>query len=248
MIQQYQKVCAHLLFMMIVLTLNLACKGESTTNSAETNSPLTNTSSANVHSASLAKKEATKPTANNDYANRILIVGDSLSAAYGIPLKQGWVSLLEKRLHSESYDYQVVNSSISGETTGGALKRLTHDLDRYTPDIVIIELGGNDGLRGTPLKTIKNNLQKMINMSQAVEAQIVMLAMRIPPNYGARYSEQFNQNYHQLAQSYSLPLVPFFLANIATQPRLMQADGIHPKATAQREMLDQVWPHLEPLL
>ena len=178
----------------------------------------------------------------------VLVLGDSLSAGYGIDIDQGWVSLLQNRLAETDYNYQVVNASISGETTSGGLRRLPAALEQWQPDIVIVELGGNDGLRGTPLNTIANNLAAIVELSQQAGAQTLLLEMQIPPNYGPRYTQRFKQNYTTIAEQYEIAWLPFFLANIATDPNKMQPDGIHPKANAQQEMLEQVWQGLETLL
>ena len=178
----------------------------------------------------------------------LLVLGDSLSAGYGINIDQGWVSLLQKRLDQANYNYHVVNASISGETTGGGLRRLPQALDRWSPDIVVVELGGNDGLRGIAPKIIASNLKRMIELNQQAGAQSLLLGMQIPPNYGPRYTRQFHQNYRDIASAYEIPLVPFFLDGVATDRNKMQADGIHPKANAQPQMLEHVWEELQPML
>ncbi|MBU2967127.1 arylesterase [Amphritea sp. 2_MG-2023] len=182
------------------------------------------------------------------WSGSILVMGDSLSAAYGIPVKQGWVTLLEQRLAQTHPDYDVVNASISGETTHGGLTRLPAVLDQYQPTLVILELGANDGLQGAPLKVIENNLNQLVSQAQATGASVLLLEMRIPPNYGPRYSDGFTGLFSRVAAQHEIPLVPFFMASIALQPELMQADGLHPKAAAQPALLDQVWPVLESLL
>lgn len=178
----------------------------------------------------------------------ILVMGDSLSAAYGVPKAQGWVSLLQQRLSAQSFPHQVINASISGETTEGGLRRLPQALDRAKPAVVLIELGANDGLRVQSLEQMRENLTSMIALSSQAGARVVLFEMRIPPNYGARYSEAFQASFSQVADHTDVPLVPFFLAPIATDPSLFQDDGIHPTAAAQPRMLDVVWPVLEPLL
>ncbi|MDQ2695704.1 MAG: arylesterase [Pseudomonadota bacterium] len=178
----------------------------------------------------------------------ILVLGDSLSAAFGMPLEQGWVSLLQQRLRASGLPHRVVNASISGDTTRGGLARLPDALARHRPDIVILELGGNDGLRGLPLAEMEKNLAAMIGLSRAAGARVVLVEMRIPPNYGPVYSEKFRAVYADLARRHDLPLVPFFLDGVATDAALMQEDGIHPRADAQARLLDNVWPTLEPLL
>jgi acyl-CoA thioesterase-1 len=178
----------------------------------------------------------------------ILVVGDSLSAAYGVPVEQGWVALLQGRLKSQGYGYRVVNASVSGETTGGALARLPRALERHRPAVVIIELGGNDGLRGLPIEDVRRNFDSLIGLSRAAGAKVLLVGMRIPPNYGPAYAGSFHGLYGQLATEYRLPLVPFFLDGIALDDALMQEDGIHPNAAAQPKLLALVWPKLEPLL
>jgi acyl-CoA thioesterase-1 len=178
---------------------------------------------------------------------RILVLGDSLSAAYGLELEQGWVTLLEQRL-AEKFPHKVINASVSGETTGGGLARLPALLKEYQPTLVILELGGNDGLRGHPLNIMHRQLAGTIEQSRAAGAQVLLVGMQIPPNYGQRYTQQFHATYKQLAEEYQLPLVDFFLDGVALQPDLMQRDGIHPTAEAQGRMLDNVWPVLVPLL
>jgi len=178
----------------------------------------------------------------------ILVLGDSLSAAYGIRLEQGWVALLDARLKREGYEHRVVNASSSGETTGGALARLPRALERHRPAVVVIELGGNDGLRGLPIGEVRNNLEQLIRLSRRSGAQVLLVGMRIPPNYGPTYTSEFHALYADLAQQHGLPLVPFFLEGIALDDSLMQDDGIHPNAAAQPRLLAQVWARLEPLL
>lgn len=178
----------------------------------------------------------------------ILVLGDSLSAGYGIKVEEGWVTLLTQRLKTRGYGYRVVNASVSGETTSGGATRLPRALALHKPDIVILELGGNDGLRGLPLATSRANLVKMIEASQRAGAQVLMVGMLIPPNYGPRYSKDFQQMFPDLAAKYRLPLVPFFLNFVALDPALMQPDGIHPNARGQPQLLENLWPKLEPML
>jgi acyl-CoA thioesterase-1 len=178
----------------------------------------------------------------------ILVLGDSLSAAYGIRLEQGWVALLGARLKQEGYGHRVVNASSSGETTGGALARLPRALERHRPAVVVIELGGNDGLRGLPVAEVRDNLDQLIRLSRASGAEVLLVGMRIPPNYGPTYTREFQALFGELAKKHRLPLVPFFLEGIALDDSLMQEDGIHPNAAAQPRLLAQVWPRLEPLL
>ncbi len=181
-------------------------------------------------------------------AATILVVGDSLSAAYGMRVEQGWVTLLQQRLKAQGYGHKVVNASSSGETTGGALARLPRALELHRPAIVIVELGGNDGLRGLPVGEVRGNFERIFALSKAAGARVLLVAMRIPPNYGPRYTGEFEALYGELARKHSLPLVPFFLDRIALDERLMQDDGIHPTAAAQPQMLDAIWPTLKSLL
>jgi acyl-CoA thioesterase-1 len=178
----------------------------------------------------------------------ILVVGDSLSAAHGIRVEQGWVTLLQERLTSGGYGYRVVNASASGETTGGALARLPRALDKHRPAIVIIELGGNDGLRGLPVGDVRSNLESLVRQSKDAGARVLLIGMRIPPNYGPAYTKSFHDIYAEVAAGASVPLVPFFLDGVALDDGLMQEDGLHPNAAAQPKLLDQVWPRLTPLL
>lgn len=178
----------------------------------------------------------------------ILVLGDSLSAAHGIRLEQGWVALLQVRLIAGGYGYEVVNASASGETSGGARARLTRALDTHRPAIVIIELGGNDGLRGLPVGDLRENLESMVDQVVASGSRVLLIGMRIPPNYGPTYTQAFHDLFGEIASRHDLPLVPFFLDGIALDDSLMQDDGIHPNADAQDKMLDMVWPKLEPLL
>ena len=176
------------------------------------------------------------------------MLGDSLSAAYGIRLEQGWVALLQGRLKAQGYGHKVVNASASGETTGGALARLPRALERQRPAIVILELGGNDGLRGLPIAGVRGNFESLIRLSREAGAKVLLVGMRIPPNYGPAYTGAFHQLYGDLAREYRLPLVPFFLDGIALDDSMMLEDGLHPNAAAQPKLLDQVWSQLKPLL
>jgi acyl-CoA thioesterase-1 len=186
-------------------------------------------------------------TARND-SPTILVLGDSVSAGYGLASNEGWVALLQSRLQTQGYGYRVVNASVSGETTTGGLARLPRALSVHRPQIVIVELGGNDGLRALPLETSRRNLERIIETSQASGARVLLLGMKIPPNYGPRYSQGFEQLFRDLARRYRLPFEPFFLEKIALAPGMMQADGLHPTAKAQPVMLDTVWPVLKPML
>ena len=178
----------------------------------------------------------------------IVILGDSLSAAYGMEISQSWPSLLQQRLIENGYAHRVFNSSIAGDTTQGGATRLPRLLDKNQPDVVILELGGNDGLRGLPIEVTGNNLSSMIEQSQSAGASVILSEMRIPPNYGRTYTEKFNTLYTTLADEYGVSLLPFLLDDIALEPGLMMADGIHPTAEAQPLILEKVWIQLEPLL
>ena len=174
--------------------------------------------------------------------------GDSLSAAYGLRAEQGWVALLDKRLKTQGYGYELVNASISGETTSGGAQRLPRALSLHKPGIVVLELGANDGLRGLPLETTRGNLQKMVMLAKQSGARVLLVGMRMPPNYGPRYTTDFMQMYHDLATKESLRLVPFLLASVALDPSRMQDDGMHPNASGEPYVLDTLWPQLEPML
>jgi acyl-CoA thioesterase I len=178
----------------------------------------------------------------------ILVFGDSLSAAYGIRPEQGWVVLLTQRLQTQGYGYQIVNASVSGETSDGGLERLPRALQLHQPELVILELGANDGLRGLPIAPARDNLAQMIRLSQGAGAKVLLLGIRIPPNYGPRYTNEFERMYPDLAAQYHLPLVPFLLQPIALDPAHMQADGVHPNASGEPFVLDTIWPYLKPLL
>lgn len=178
----------------------------------------------------------------------ILVVGDSLSAAYRMPKESGWVHLLSDRINEQSPGWQVVNSSISGDTTANGLNRLPNLLKKYQPEIVIIELGGNDGLRGYPLLIIKKNLEKMITLSQKQQAKVLLLGIQLPPNYGKKYTDGIKALYQNLHEEYDTAFIPFMLENIALNPKLMLRDGIHPNAKAQPLILENVYPELAKLL
>jgi acyl-CoA thioesterase-1 len=178
----------------------------------------------------------------------ILIVGDSISAAYNMEISQSWPSLLQDRLQQDGYAYEVFNSSISGETTQGGITRLPRLLEKHQPGIVVIELGGNDGLRGLPIEVTQQNLSSMIELSQQAGARVVLAEMRIPPNYGRSYTEKFNQTYTMLEENYGVTLLPFILQDIALEPGMMQTDGIHPSIEAQPIILDKLWAVLSQLL
>jgi acyl-CoA thioesterase I len=178
----------------------------------------------------------------------ILVVGDSLSAGYGVAVNSTWVALLQRRLSSQGYGHRVVNASVSGETTGGGKARLPRALETHSPDIVILELGGNDALRGLPLQQIRSNLETMIELSRKTGAKVVLLGMQIPPNYGLKYAEGFHALYAELAKKYDVALVDFFLEGVALDEALMQEDGIHPSVEAQARLLENVWPALQTTL
>jgi acyl-CoA thioesterase I len=174
----------------------------------------------------------------------LLVVGDSLSAGYGIPLSGAWPELLQQRLAEKGYGDRVENASISGDTSRGGLARLPALLKTHKPKIVVLELGANDGLRGLPIPDIEQNFYEMLDLIDASGATILLLEMRVPPNYGPRYAAQFNQLYARLEKAYELRLVPFFLRDVVLDRSLMQNDGLHPNALAQPKMLDNVWVYL----
>ena len=181
-------------------------------------------------------------------ARTALVFGDSLSAAYGLSPEQGWVSLLAERAKRAGLDWRFVNASISGETTAGGLRRLPEDLKRHKPDLVVIALGANDALRGQPVQGIRANLEKMVRLARAARAEPVLVGIMIPPNYGIDYAAQFRDVYPALAKELKLPLVPFLLEGVAEKPDLFLPDQLHPNATAQATLLDNVWKVVEPLL
>jgi acyl-CoA thioesterase I len=178
----------------------------------------------------------------------IVVLGDSISAAYGIEVGQGWVALVQYKLQKEHGDYTIKNESISGDTSAGGLARVDGVLSRHKPNVVIIELGANDGLRGLSPTVLKNNLAEIARRAQKSGARILLLSMRIPPNYGKRYTEMFYNVYPQLSKEMSIPYVPFILEDIALAKQLMQQDGLHPNEKAQAMITDKVWPHLVKLL
>jgi len=179
----------------------------------------------------------------------VLVVGDSLSAAHNIPAASGWVNLLQHRVKQQiTPPPAIINASISGETTAGALTRLPGLLEKHRPSVVVIELGGNDALRGLTPAQLRGNLEKMIVASQKAGAKVLLLGIDVPPNYGPAYRQRLRQTYAELARQYDVPLLPFLLEGVALKPNLMQADGLHPTAAAQPQVLDNVWPLLKPLL
>lgn len=181
-------------------------------------------------------------------ARTLLVYGDSLSAGYGLPRDKAWVSLLAERLQQQRIDYTVANASVSGETTLGGLKRIDSTLARHKPAVVLLALGGNDGLRGQSLDSMRRNLEAIIEACRKAKSQVVLIGMRVPPNYGSAYADKFQAVYREIAQRYNLPLVPFLLEGFAHKPEWFQADGIHPAIRAQPVMLDTVWKTLVPVL
>lgn len=178
----------------------------------------------------------------------LMVLGDSLSAAYGIQRSQGWVSLLERRLEQEGYPHRVVNSSISGDTTQGGLSRLPAALERHDPEVLVVELGGNDGLRGISPRETEGNLSRIIEQARARDIRVVLTGVKLPPNYGAAFNQLFTQVYAGLASRYGLPLAMLSLDEIAGQAGMIQEDGLHPTAQAQPLILETVWQALGPVL
>ncbi len=178
----------------------------------------------------------------------IVVVGDSLSSGYGMTAEQSWVALLTRRLEEKGYGYEVVNASIAGDTSAGGLSRLPRLLAAHRPSLVVIELGGNDGLLGQPIAKLRENLAAMIEQAQAQGARVVLAGMQMPPNYGPAYTDQFAAVYPSLAKQYDTGLIDFLLADVATHGELMQADGTHPNAEGQKQVFANAWHVLEPLL
>ena len=181
-------------------------------------------------------------------AKTLLVFGDSLSAAYNMAPELGWVSLLEKRLQIQFPEIQVINSSISGETTSGGLSRLPKLLDRHQPDYIVLELAANDGLYGIPLNIIEENILKLIQLSKKADAQVILVGVRLPPNYGPRYTRRFFNMFETLAASEQVERVPFLMDKVALKPELMQADRLHPNAKAQPIILENVWPSVKKIV
>ena len=181
-------------------------------------------------------------------ASTIVVVGDSLSSGYGLGAAPSWVAILEDRLAQEAYEYTVVNASIAGDTSSGGLSRLPGLLSRHEPAIVIIALGGNDGLRGQPVGLLRENLSRMIELVLATGARPLLTGIQMPPNYGAAYTGQFAAIYGELAEEYEIAIVPFLMEGVALNPMRMQPDRVHPNAAGQRPMFENVWPVLEELL
>jgi len=182
------------------------------------------------------------------HAESIVVLGDSISAAYGIEARHGWVALLDKNLQEQNLDYQVINASISGDTSAGGLARIDKILEQHQPKVVLIELGANDGLRGLSPKNMHTNLAEIIQRSQKAGAKVLLLSMRIPPNYGKRYTEMFYDVYPSLSAELSIPYVPFILEDVALIKAFMQKDGLHPNAKAQPLIQEKVWLYLKKLL
>lgn len=182
------------------------------------------------------------------FAKTIVVLGDSISAAYNMPEEKGWVNLLQQTLQANGYPHTVVNTSISGDTTAGGLARINKALEQHKPELVLLELGANDGLRGFPPFLIKKNLRELIKRSQQSGAQVLLLSMRIPSNYGKRYTDLFYNNYPELADEMGIPFVPFILEDIALAKDMMQADQLHPNEKAQPIIAEKIWQYLEPVL
>ena len=180
--------------------------------------------------------------ANGAEPPTVLVFGDSLSAGYGIDVDQSWTTLLQTRLQEQGYEHRVVNASISGETTEGGASRIESAIETFAPALIILELGGNDGLRGFPPSRMKGNLEKIVTTSQASGAAVVLLGITIPPNYGERYIETFENVFREVAEEHQIPWIEFFMEGVALNEELMQDDGIHPNAAAQPILLDNAWP------
>ena len=177
-----------------------------------------------------------------------MVYGDSLSAAYGLDINDGWVYLLEQKLKDNHPQWRVINLSISGETTAGGLSRFPKSLEQHQPELILLQLGANDGLRGTALNSMKNNLEQMIVQAKEKNIDVIMFEMLIPPNYGTVYTKRFTQTFHDLGEEHKVPVVPFFLNGVAGDDSLNQDDGIHPTKQAQPTLFKNVWPHLEAML
>lgn len=183
--------------------------------------------------------------ARGDGAPTILVFGDSLSAGYGMSTDQSWTALLQERLASLGYEHRVINASISGETTEGGVTRIESALERFEPELLILELGGNDGLRGFPPERLRSNLAAMVEAGKAAGAEVVLLGIRIPPNYGPRYSQAFEQAFRDVAEDQGVRWIEFFMDGVALNEEYMQDDGIHPNAAAQPLLLDNAWPIIQ---
>jgi acyl-CoA thioesterase-1 len=182
------------------------------------------------------------------FAKSIVVVGDSISAGYGIEVQLGWVALLQNKLTDLQSSYVISNESISGDTSAGGLARLEQILTRHKPDVLLLELGANDGLRGLSPQEMKNNLTEIVRRSQKIGAKVMLLGMKIPPNYGKRYVEMFYEVYPQLSAELQIPYVPFILEEVALKSEMMQADGLHPNELAQPLIAEKIWGYLQPLL
>lgn len=193
-----------------------------------------------------ASSDATPSSPSTEF--RLMVLGDSLSASHGIAQQSGWVALLAERLQTKGYPVQVINAAISGDTTAGGRSRLGTALAKHAPDLLLLELGGNDGLQGLPVNAMQQNLTSMIDQAHAVGTDVLLLGIKIPPNYGRRYTQAFEQVFVDVAKTKNVPLVPFILQDVANHTALMQGDGIHPTADAQRQILENIWPTLVPLL
>jgi acyl-CoA thioesterase I len=191
---------------------------------------------------------ATETAPQSSQTTRILIFGDSLSAAYNMPQDKGWPKLLQDLLKNKQLDIKIINASISGETTEGGLQRLPKQLQLHQPNIVLIELGGNDGLRGFNLDETKNNISKMVELAQAQGAKVLLAGIQLPPNFGRTYTSKFYNLFQQVKETYQIALIPFILEDVATNTNLMQSDGIHPNQLGQPIIMQTVWQHLQPLL
>lgn len=181
-------------------------------------------------------------------AKSVVVFGDSISAAYGIEVQQGWVALLKSKLNDLHSPYQIINESISGETSAGGLVRIDQVLNRYKPELLLLELGANDGLRGLSISQLQTNLTEIIKHCERNGTQVILLGMKIPPNYGKRYVDLFNAVFPQLASQLQLPFLPFILEDVALNPALMQTDGLHPNALAQPNIAEKVWQFLKDFL
>ncbi|MGX5201492.1 arylesterase [Aliikangiella sp. IMCC44632] len=191
---------------------------------------------------------ATETSTNSNLETRILVFGDSLSAAYNMPQDKGWPKLLQDLIKNKQLNIKIINASISGETTEGGLARLPKQLKQHQPNIVLIELGGNDGLRGFDLSQTRQNIAKMVELSQAHGAKVLLAGIQLPPNFGRTYTTKFYDIYQQIKETYQVSLIPFILEGVATNRELMQADGIHPNELGQPIIMQTVWQHLQPIL
>lgn len=229
---------AWVLFVSVAMAVSMLCPASASATAA----------TAATAATSAATASTAKASAANSASKTVLVLGDSLSAEYGINRGAGWVPLLEKRLTSNGNKASIVNASISGETTSGGRTRLASLLNKHKPDVLILELGANDGLRGLPIEATEANLRAMIAEAKKINSKILLVGMQIPPNYGGDYTRRFASMYPKIARETKVALVPFLFEGLGDQPQLFQSDRIHPTAEAQPIMLDNVWPHLKPLL